>query len=181
MSEQADLKTTLGNLREELTRAREEITRLEDLTGGPVEREPGIWEFGFDELEEEMWRRFSILEGTADCTTDEEYFEERRWVGSLLRKWKNLWRGVSSPFSRTVLDKRKQFNLDKQNRINRESIPFHLAAVLTLQKIKDRMNSLEESVRRLQREMEDAFMESGPVSPPGDSVPEHTEGKDRNV
>jgi len=161
MPQNVDLKETLRKIRKDLVQARERVGRIEELTGGPVEREAGIWEFGFDELEEEMWKRFAVLEDTADCVTGEEYFERRGRLGSLLRKWKNFWRGVSGPFSRSVLDKRKQFNLDQQNRFNRENIPFILAAVLTMQKIKDRLNTLEESVRRLEKAQEDAFIDMG--------------------
>lgn len=165
-----DLKETLARLSEELSQERDRVDQLEELTGGPVEREPGLWEYGFDELEAEMWRRFAFLEASADCTTDEEIIAAQGLKGKALLKIKNLWRSLSGTFSRTVIDKRKQFNLDQQNRINQENIPFYLASVLVMQKIKDRLNHLEESLARIEKDQEGIVRELTLYAQPGETV-----------
>lgn len=148
MKDHSELKSELQKLKEKISEERDKITEISDLVNKKIEREVGIWEYDFDELEKEMWQRFGFLEENSDCTT-----------AAPQTRLQKLYRKLTSPFSRSIIDQQRQFNLDQQTRVNKESIPFHLAVILTLQKIKDRLNALEESTRKLQVEQEELFKE----------------------
>jgi glycosyltransferase involved in cell wall biosynthesis len=115
------LKIPIQKIREEIGRKMEGIDDIEDLILKKIEREAGIWEYDFDELEAEMWRRFSAMEKESNLITKEIRF------------------------------------LEKQNFINKEYIPFGLASTLTLQKLKDRLNIVEEEIRKVANEQEELF------------------------
>ena len=161
MAESAEIKQKINLLRQKLTEEREEIQQIERLLLKKIEREPGLWEYDFDELEAEIWRRFSTLEKNADCITSEERFSSQKVTGPVVMRIRNLFRSLSSPFSRSIVAKDKQFNLEQQNFVNKESIPVHLAVILTLQKIKNRLNDLEEKVLRIRQDQEEWFQELG--------------------
>jgi len=159
MNDQMDLLTEVKRLKGELAKEIEQIDKIDTLVKKQIEREPGIWEYGFDELEAEMWRRFAYLEKNSECLTEEEKFAPDRISGKLARRFKKIYRTISSPFSRTILDKRKQYDLDKQNFRNLESVPFYLSMILTLQKIKDRLNYLEEKTLKIAKDQEELLFE----------------------
>ena len=137
MQDRSDLKEVLARLKARLSEERAGITEITELLPFKIEREAGIWELHFDELESEMWARFKQLEEQQDCVTEEETFPAGRVSSGILRRLKKLYRTLTGPLARAIIDKRKQFNLDQQNMLNRESVPFHLSVILTLQKIKD--------------------------------------------
>lgn len=159
MNDHMDLSTKIERLRAGLEQEIAQIEKIDSLVKEQIEREPGIWEYGFEELEVEMWRRFATLEKNSECLTDEEKFPAGRISGKLFRRFKNFYRTLSSPFSRTILDKRKQYDLDRQNISNLESVPFYLSIILTLQKIKDRLNAIEETTRKIAKDQEDLLLE----------------------
>ncbi len=154
-----ELKKAIGQIKEEILREREAVEKIEALVKEEIEREAGIWEYGFDELEEEMWRRFHSLENHSECASEEFRFPPWKGMAPLFLRLKNFFRTLSGPFSRSVIDKKKQFNLDTQDFINREQVPFRLAVILTLQKIKDRLNVLEEVIRKITEEQEELVEE----------------------
>lgn len=156
MNDHSDLKSELSNLKEKIINERDKISEIADLVNRQIEREVGIWEYDFDELEKEMWKRFGTLEENSECA-----------AAAQVSRLQKLYRKLTSPFSRTVIDRQFQFNLDQQNRVNRESIPFHLAVILYLQKIKDRLNTLEEIARKMHREQEELFKELQITHSPG--------------
>ena len=155
-----ELAEELARIKTRILEERSAVADLAELLRRPVEREAGIWEFGFDELEAEMWRRFAQLEEHQDCSSEvDEALPPGRVRAALTRRLKNLYRTMTGPLSRAIMDRRKQFNLDRQNLLNRESVPFHLAILLTLQRLKDRLNVLEEHVDRLRGEQDEAYRE----------------------
>ena len=153
----ADFARQIARLKSRILEERSRIGDLNELLQQQVEREAGIWEYGFEELEAELWRRFAQLEENQDCTSEDANLPPGRVRAALVRRLKNIYRGLTGPLSRAVMDKEKQFNLDQQSLLNRESVPFYLALILTLQKIKDRLNALEESVDRIQKEQEEQY------------------------
>ena len=161
MAEAAEIKQKINLLRQKLAEEREGIQQIEQLLLKKIEREPGLWEYDFDELEAEIWRRFSNLEKNADCISSDKRFSPRKVTGPVITRLRNLFRTLSSPFSRSIVAKDKQFNLEQQNFVNKESIPVHLAVILTLQKIKDRLNALEEKVLKICQDQEEWFQELG--------------------
>ena len=160
MPEQTNWKQETCRLRARLL---EDLKNAEDIShwvGHRIEREAGIWESDCNELEAEMWRRFAFLETNQDCTTEDRSLPRKRIPAAFFRRFHKLYRTLTGPFSRTAIDQRRQFNLDQQNRFNRESIPFVLATVLSLQKTKDRLNRLEEMLYKLQKEQEEISREA---------------------
>lgn len=159
MQESAPLKEAMEHLRALLSEERNHFTDIEKLLNRQIEREAGIWEYDFDALQKEMWQRFAQLEDNQDCLSEDETLPSGRFSSACVRRLKKLYRTLSGPLSRSIIDKRKQFNLDQQALLNRESVPFYLALILTLQKMKDRLNGLEESVDRVVKEQEEQFKE----------------------
>ncbi len=149
------LKTEITKLKEEVGAERENIETIDGLVKKQIEREPGLWEYDFDGLGAEMWKRFQTLEKNSDCLSEEQYLPAQRFRAAFLRRLNKFYRVLTTPVSRAILDKKKQFNLDQQDLLNKENIPFFLAMILTLQKIKDRLNVLEEAVNKLGDELED--------------------------
>jgi hypothetical protein len=159
MQDRTVLMDEIARLKARLLEERAGITEVSELLPFEIEREPGIWEYDFNELEAEMWRRFTQLEEQQDCVSEEENFPPGRVSSGVLRRVKKLYRTLTGPLSRAIIDKRKQFNLDRQNLLNKESVPFYLSVILTLQKMKDRQNVMEESLVKIEKELEEQFRE----------------------
>jgi len=155
MRDDALWKAEMAKLKVDIETERGKIESLDDLVKKQIAREPGLWEYEFDDLSAEMWRRFNTLEKNSDCLSEDQYLPPRRFPAAVVRRLHKLYRAFTLPLSRTILDKRNQFNLDQQALLNQENIPFSLAILLTLQKIKDRLNALEETVGKLRDELED--------------------------
>lgn len=159
MQDNSEIKKEMQKLKTKLSAEKDKIEDIATLIQKKIEREVGLWEYDFEELEKEMWKRFTTLEENSDCASEEELFQSKKILGTLFRRLRKWYRTLSSPFSRSIIDKKKQFNLDKQNRVNQENIPLHLAVILSLQKIKDRLNTLEDNIQKLQEDQEDSFKE----------------------
>lgn len=155
MRNESQIREELSRLKTEVETERESIESLDELVKKRIEREPGLWEYGFDDLGAEMWRRFHTLEKNMECLTEEQYIPPQRIRAAILRRLNKLYRYLTLPLARAILDNKKQFNLDQQDILNKENIPFSLAVILTLQKIKDRLNDLEEKVQKLVDDQED--------------------------
>jgi hypothetical protein len=160
MQDRSVLQEEIARLKARLSEEKTGITDIMELVPHGIEREAGIWEYDFDELEAEIWRRFTQLEDQQDCVSEEETFPAGRIPAGILRRLKKLYRTLTGPLARAIIDKRRQFNLDQQNLLNKESVPFYLAMILTLQKIKDRLNVMEESLSKIEIELEEQFREA---------------------
>ena len=159
MQDYSEIKKEIQSLKAKLSAEKDKIDDIGTLIQKKIERDVGLWEYDFEELEEEMWKRFATLEENSDCTSEDEFFGTKKILGAIFRRIKRCYRTISSPFSRSIIDKKKQYNLDKQNRVNLENGRFHLAVILSLQKIKDRLNDLGENIQKLQEDQEDLFKE----------------------
>jgi hypothetical protein len=139
------LKQGIKELRNRLDKEKENIQEVQFLVNHKVEREPGIWEYDFDELESEIWNRYSILE-------------------KRIRLLKRISEEISEYSGRKPRDifkffKKLKGNIIKQNEVNQEELPFYLAVMLSLQKMKDRLNTLEYEVKKIKREKDDLISE----------------------
>lgn len=159
MRDHTEIKKEIQSLKARLSAEIEKVDDIEILVKKQIEREVGLWEYDFEELEAELWKRFAILEKNSDCVSEGEVFWGKKILGPFFRRLKRWYRALSGPFSRSVIDKKRQFNLDQQNQINQENVPFQLAVILSLQKIKDRLNVLEENLQKIQADQEDLFKE----------------------
>ncbi len=153
------LKQQLLRFREELEARRNAAGSMEELAGHPVERPAGIWEMDFDDLEKEIWSRFENLEYNADCLEKKDPPENQGLKDRMAAFILNTWRNIKNPLVRLYMQKYWRFNLDRQNQINRDNVPYQLAHILTLQKMKDRLNRLEEQVQKTQREQRIVYEE----------------------
>ena len=159
MAKPDEIKQIIAQLRETLSLEREKIESIEKLAGKPIERDAGLWEYSFDELEQELFQRFSTLEEKSDCLAFADIPSPRRGIGGIVTVFKRIVRKLTNPYSRMILD--------RQARFNRELVPIHLATILSIQKIKDRLNALEAHVQKileLQEEILEEWYDSGSES-----------------
>jgi predicted nucleic acid-binding Zn-ribbon protein len=135
-------KKQIKELKKETKEQRKKINSIQELVKRQIEREPGIWEYDFDELEAEIWNKHSSIDTKIKELSDQisEYSGKR--PKDIFRFFKNL-RG----------------NFIRQNVINQELISFYLAVMLNLQKVKDRLNSLEFKMDQINRERQDLMTE----------------------
>lgn len=153
------LKTQLEIIKSELEAQRNAAASMEELIGHAVERAAGIWEMDFDDLEREIWSRFNDLEFNADCLEKREPPEIHGMKNRLLEFLSNAVRNLKNPLARLYMPKYWRFNMEQQNQVNRDSVPYFLANILTLQKIKDRLNRMEEQIQKMEREQQSVYEE----------------------
>jgi len=128
----------LKELKKEIHEERKNSRKMEDLIKTELEREPGIWEYDFDELESEIWKKHAGIEKKIKELSEKISECSGKGPRNIFRFFKNL-RG----------------NIIRQNVINQEIISFYLAMMLSLQKIKDRLNSLEYKASQINREKDE--------------------------
>jgi len=128
----------IKELKRKIHQEKEGIQKIEDLIKKKVEREPGIWEYDFYELESEMWSRYVSIEKKIERLSE----KISKYSGG---KFINLFRFIK--------------NLRGNIIVSRELIPFYLTIMLSLQKLKDRLNFLEYKVKKINREKEDLATE----------------------
>lgn len=146
-----EIKQEIERLKRKLADEMKAIEKIDILVRKKIERDVGIWEFNYEELEKELWNRFSSLEKNSDCLSFEKIKSPRKKIGWLIVFFKKIFREITKPYSRLMLD--------KQNRFNQELIPFHLATILSLQKLKDRLNVFEEQAHRIMENQEELIEE----------------------
>lgn len=161
------LKDHLHEWKGKLETQRNSALSIEELAGHPIEREAGIWEMDFDGLEKEIWTRFENLEYNSGCLKKISPPEELGWKDRLIEFSRNAWRNIKNPFLSLCLQKYFRDNIDRQNQAVRETVPYNLAVILTLQKVKDRLNRLEEQIQKTQQEQQDIYEEFLKMGFPG--------------
>jgi len=149
----------LEKFRKKLAIQKKAAASVEELVGHAIEREAGIWEMGFDDLEAEIWSRFKNLEFNAECLEKRDPPDSTGIKKRFVEFVRNAWRNIKNPLARLYMQKYWKFNLDRQDQINRDFVPYQLAHILTMQKIKDRLNRMEEQVRTIQRNQQDVHEE----------------------
>jgi len=141
MTNPNDLKQLVSQLKERLNEEKKGIQDVDSLVKTKIERAAGIWEYSFDELEHELFERFSTLEEKSDCLSFPDISSPRKGIGWLVTPLKKIIRKMTNPYSRMILSKQYLFN--------KELVPILLASILSLQKIKDRLNELEDVAKRI--------------------------------
>lgn len=136
-----NLKQLVSQLKKRLNEEKDSIQDVESLVREKIEREAGLWEYSFDELEHELFERFSTLEDKSDCLAVADISSPRKGIGWFVTPAKKILRKLTNPYSRMILSKQYQFN--------KELVPIHLATILSLQKIKDRLNELESVAKKI--------------------------------
>lgn len=147
MTNPDDLRQLVSQLKKRLQVEKESLTNVESLINKKIERDPGIWEYSFDELEHELFERFPSLEDKSDCLSFTDISSPRKVIGWFVTLAKKILRKMTNPYSRMILAKQYQFN--------KELVPMHLATILSLQKIKDRLNELEDVANKILEIQED--------------------------
>jgi len=143
----------LHALKAKFLKESEKMTSLESLAGMTVDREPGLWECTYAELEDEIWQRFSDLEVKTEDMLKQGISVPRKpwsWFVNLYEKSVKFFLG---PYRKHIVLMRNL--IDKQMLFNKELISVHLATILSLLKLKDRLTVLEIQSRKLIEEQED--------------------------
>ena len=141
MPNQDIFRVMIAQIKETLGKEKERAADIESLVKKKIERDAGLWEYSFDELEQELFQRFTSLEEKKDCLSFPDISSPRKGIGRLIILVKKTLMKITHPYARMVLDRQDQFN--------RELIPILLAAILSLQKIKDRLNAAEGQIKDL--------------------------------
>lgn len=153
MKDQEEIKTLLASLREEIAEEKKKVLDIETLIGKKFERGVDLWEFSQAELEEEMWKRYLLLEKNADPFPEEWIAPPPKFFGWVVPLFTKIFRRIAGPSLRIVLA--------KQGRFNKETVGFEVAAFLTLQKMKERIEELESRLERLFEEKREEKKEKG--------------------
>ena len=141
MPNQDIFRVMIAQIKETLGKEKERAADIESLVKKKIERDAGLWEYSFDELEQELFQRFTSLEEKKDCLSFPDISSPRKGIGRLIILVKKTLMKITHPYARMVLDRQDQFN--------RELIPILLAEILSLQKIKDRLNADEGQIKDL--------------------------------
>jgi len=141
MPNQDIFRVMIAQIKETLGKEKERAADIESLVKKKIERDAGLWEYSFDELEQELFQRFTSLEEKKDCLSFPDISSPRKGIGWLIILVKKTLMKITHPYARMVLDRQDQFN--------RELIPILLASILSLQKIKDRLNAAEGQIKDL--------------------------------
>jgi len=133
-SNRKNIKQTGQQQKNKLSNDRKNIKEIDRLSQNKIEGKD-IWALNDVELDKEMWNRFLSLDKNSDCLPRGKITSHRKGIGWIIVLLKKILRAITTPYSRLILQ--------KQNRFNREIVDFHLAEYISMQKIKDRINTLE--------------------------------------
>jgi len=127
------IESQIQKIKTALADERESVEDLETLIGQRIEAE--LWGLSKKELEKEAWDSFYILEKNKDCLEEEPIVSHRKLSGAVIVLYKRVLRALLRPYTKTILA--------RQVRFNRELVRLHLANILRLEKIEERVVALE--------------------------------------
>jgi len=128
-----EIESQIQKIKTALADEKESIQDLETLIGQRIEAE--LWGLSKKELEKEAWDSFFILEKNKDCLEEEPIVSHRKFSGAVIVLYKKVLRALLRPYTKMILA--------RQVRFNRELIRLHLANLLRLEKIEERISALE--------------------------------------
>jgi hypothetical protein len=136
------IKAEIAKLKEYYDRRKSAAGTLEELAGEPLQHHFPIdlWELSDSELDGEMGKRLGFLNDDIDCRPTPDITSHRRFLGRPIVWFKKIIFKILRPYSNTLFI--------RQNRFNEQLVAFHLASFI-------RFRRLEESVRRLQRQLDE--------------------------
>jgi len=146
-----EIREGIQDLKEKLSQEKKGIEKIDFLIGKKVDREPNLWEFSESELEQEIWNRFLSLEGKSNCLPQGEIRSDRKGIGWMIVLLKKVMRKLTHPYSSMLLE--------RQNLLNRELLSLYFVHLLSLQKIKKRINAVEDLIRQVKKDQKDLFDE----------------------
>ena len=137
MNDQERVKAEIAELKELYRELRTRSSSIEKLVNRTVDREIDVdfWELSGAEIVNEMWNRLAVLDADADCLPAGPIRSHRRLLGWPIAFGKRILRALTMPYSRMLLE--------KQNRLNRELVNFHLLTFLKLRDLEKRIRELE--------------------------------------
>lgn len=133
MKDIREIESQIQKIKAALADERESVEDLETLIGQRIEAE--LWGLSKKELEKEAWDSFYILEKNKDCLEEEPIVSHRKLSGAVIVLYKRVLRALLRPYTKTILA--------RQVRFNRELVRLHLANILRLEKIEERVVALE--------------------------------------
>jgi hypothetical protein len=141
MTNPQQIQSVIEQIRKTLGEEKKKIADIESLLKKKIERDVGLWEYSFDELEKELFQRVSSLDEKKENLFFPDVSSPRKGIGWLFSFLKKTIKRITRPYARMILAPQDQFN--------RDLIPFLLAVSLSLQKIKDRLNTVEGQIKDL--------------------------------
>lgn len=133
MKDIQEIESQIQKIKSALADERESVQDLETLIGQRIEAE--LWGLSKKELEKEAWDSFFFLEKNKDCLEEEPIVSHRKLSGAVIVLYKRVLRALLRPYTKTILA--------RQVRFNRELVRLHLANILRLEKIEERVAALE--------------------------------------
>jgi hypothetical protein len=133
MKDSREIEKQIQKIKIALAEERESIQDFETLIGERIKGE--LWGLSEKALEKAAWDSFFFLERNKDCLEEERIISPRRLVGRMIVLFKKAWRALFRPYSKIILQ--------RQNRFNRELIQIHLANLLRIEKMKERIDAFE--------------------------------------
>jgi len=133
MKDIREIESQIQKIKAALADERESVQDLETLIGQRIEAE--LWGLSKKELEKEAWDSFFLLDKNKDCLEEEPIVSHRKFSGAAIVLYKKVLRALLRPHTKTILA--------RQSRFNRELIRLHLANILRLEKIEERVAALE--------------------------------------
>jgi len=144
MNNAREIEKQIQKLKAALAEKRASIEDLESLVGEKIEGE--LWGLGEKALEKAAWDSFFFLDRKTASREEEPITSRRRIIGPLIVLAKKAWRALFRPYSRMILE--------RQSRLNRELVQLELANLLRIEKIKERLDALEEKAALQKQERE---------------------------
>jgi hypothetical protein len=133
MKNTQEIEKQIQEIKAVLAEEKDSIQDLETLIGQRIEVE--LWGLSKKELEKEAWDSFFVLDRNTDCLKEEPVVSHRTYSGAVIVFSKKIFRSLMRPYTKMILE--------RQSRFNRELIRFHLANLLRLEKIEERIAALE--------------------------------------
>ena len=164
-----DLDSALEKMRREFALRAERAKTVEDLAGGPVDRDhpQDLWSFNDEELENELWSRILELDdatrdpaGLTDVPAGVLAGRSGPW-GKIKGRVKRLLLRMTRPLARA--------RLARQARLNRQFEHAQFIHFLTIKKMRQRLERLERDHRELELRLAGVEMEKAP----GGKTPGH--------
>jgi hypothetical protein len=137
------MRKEINSLKMQIIRDKKKIRDVQELITEKIDRGIELWEYTFNELDDELKNRFSSLKERSETMYPDEVKSHRPRIGLLVVWMKKIIRTLTYPYSHWVKD--KQQIIDKQREFNKEMIPFLLATILGLRNLRDRLENLEKT------------------------------------
>ena len=152
-------KEKIARLKEDLRRAKDSASTLEELAGRPLQHHYPIdlWALSDSELDGEMGKRLGFLNEDIDCRPGMDITSHRRLIGPVIVWFKKALLKVLRPYTNSLYV--------RQNRFNEQLVAFHLASFIRFRRLEERALRLEQEVNEARDRAAEAAGKGSATSP----------------